>query len=298
MSGKVLVPTVVALGYFDSVHQGHRKVIETAKSLAEELNAEVTVFTFGGNLRAMISRKDDKFVYSADERKEILKEMGVENVFVQKADFDFLSMGKLAYLNWINKKFDIKGYVCGADYKFGMFAKGNVDDLAKYAETNSQVLKIVDTVDENGKRISTSRIKTLLAAGDIKGANALLDRPFSIMGAVVKGKGVGEALGFPTANLKLEKHKQPLREGVYGGHVILGDTRYDAVINFGSRPTFGGMDTVIEAHILDFKGDLYGKKITLFFDCYIRDIRKFYSEEELSKQVRADIETLKNSRGQ
>ena len=297
MSGKVLVPTVVALGYFDSVHLGHRKVIETAKSLAKELNAQITVFTFGGNLRAMISRKDDKFVYSADERKEILSEMGVDSVFVQRVDFDFLSMGKLAYLNWINKKFDIKGYVCGADYKFGMFAKGTVEDLAKYAETNSQVLKIVDAVDDNGKRVSTSRIKTLLSAGDIKGANALLVRPYSIMGAVVRGKGIGGSLGFPTANLKLEKHKQPLREGVYGGHVVLDGTRYEAVINFGSRPTFGGTDTVIEAHILDFNGDLYGKRITLFFDEYIREIRKFFSEEELKKQVASDVETISGNRG-
>lgn len=294
MSGKNTTPTVVALGYFDSVHLGHRKVIEEAKALARTLSASVTVFTFGGNLRATLSRRDDKFVYSLDERKEVLKEMGIDNVFVQQVDFNFLSMGKLAFLNWINRKFNIKGYVCGADYKFGKFAKGTVEDLKKHAETNGQVLKIVDTVDEDGKKISTSRIKILLAAGDIKTANALLGRPYSVSGTVVKDRGVGTALGFPTANLKLEKHKQPLREGVYAGHVILDGVKKDAIINFGSRPTFGGTDTVIEAHIADFNGDLYDKRITLYFDRYLREIRKFFSEEELKKQLAADLASIKS----
>ena len=297
MSDNRCNPTVVALGYFDSVHLGHRRVIESAKKLAEELNASLTVFTFGGNLRATISRKDEKFVYSAEERKAIFEELGVQNIFVQRADFDFLSMGKLAYLNWINKKFDIKGYVCGADFKFGKFAKGTVEDLERYAKTHSQALKIVDTVDDFGKRISTSRIKALLSAGDIAGANALLVRHFSVTGEVVRGKGVGVTMGFPTANIKLDNDKQPLREGVYGGHIFIDGKRYDTVINFGPRPTFGGTETVVEAYILDYDGDLYGKTVTLFFDTFIREIRKFFSAEELIKQIRSDAESLKNAAG-
>lgn len=292
MSGKDLTPTVVALGYFDSVHLGHRKVIEEAKILAEKLSASVTVFTFGGNLRGALSRRSDKYVYSLEERKEILKEMGVENIFVQPVDFNFLSMGKLAFLNMINKKLNVKGYVCGKDYKFGKFAKGSVEDLKKYAETNSQAIKIVDSLDIDGKRVSTTRIKALLSAGDMKNANALLGRPYSIMGTVVKDRGVGTTLGFPTANLKLEKYKQPVREGVYAGHVFLDSVKYDAIINFGSRPTFGGTETVIEAHIANFSGDLYNKTITLFFDYYIREIRRFSNEEELKKQLKTDLESI------
>lgn len=293
MSGKNLTPTVLALGYFDSVHLGHRKVIETAKSLANELSATTTVFTFGGNLRATLSRRDDKYVYSLAERKEILKEMGVENIYVQPVDFTFLSMGKLAFLNMLNRKFDIKGYVSGVDYKFGKFAKGTTEDIKKFAETNSQVYKIVDTVDEGGKKISTSRIKIMLSAGDIKGANALLGRPFSVSGTVVKDRGVGTTLGFPTANLKIEKNKQTVKEGVYAGHVFVDGVCYGAVINFGSRPTFGGTETLLEAHIADFNGDLYGQNLTVYFDDYIREIRKFFSEEELKKQVAIDLASIK-----
>lgn len=293
MSGKDLTPTVVALGYFDSVHLGHRKVIETAKSLANGLSATTTVFTFGGNLRKALSRRDDKYVYSLEERREILKEMGVENIFVQPVDFNFLSMGKLAFLNMLNRKFNIKGYVSGEDYKFGKFAKGTTEDLQKFAGVNSQVYKIVETVDDSGKKISTSRIKLLLSAGDIKGANEMLGRPFSVSGTVVKDRGVGTLLGFPTANIKIEKNKQQVKEGVYAGHVFLDGTRYDAVINFGSRPTFGGNETLLEAHIADFNGDLYGQNLTVFFDYYLRDIRKFFSEEELKKQLKTDLDAIR-----
>ena len=287
------MPTIVALGYFDSVHLGHRKVIETAQSLAKELSASVTVFTFGGNLRAMLSRRDDKYVYSLAERKEILKEMGVENVFVQPVDFNFLSMGKLAFLNMLNRKLNIKGFVSGVDYKFGKFAKGTTEDIEKFAETNSQIYKIVDTVIEDGKKVSTSRIKIMLSAGDIKSANALLGRPFSVSGTVVKDRGVGTTLGFPTANIKIEKHKQPVKEGVYAGHVFIDGKKHDAIVNFGSRPTFGGNEVLLEAHIADFGGDLYGQNLTVYFDYYLREIRKFFSEEELKKQLAADLAAIK-----
>lgn len=288
------MPTVVALGYFDSVHKGHRKVIEEAQALAREIGASVTVFTFDGNLRAALSLKGDKCVYSLKERVKIFEEMGVKDVFVQKVDFNFLSTGKLAFLNKLNKKLNIKAYVCGEDYRFGKFAQGTVEDLKKYAAANSQAVRIVETVSKDGKKVSSSRIKAFLAAGDIKAANELLIRHYSFDGTVFRDRGVGASLGFPTANIKVEKHKQPLKEGVYGGRAVVDGAEYKAVINFGTRPTFGGGETLIEAHLLDFSGDIYGKPITVFFDFFIRDTRKFYSEEELKKQICSDAETVKN----
>ena len=290
MSGKDLTPTVVALGYFDSVYLGHRKVIEEAKKLAEQLSAKVTVFTFDGNLRAALSLIDYKFVYSLEERKAIFAEMGINDVFVQSVDFNFLSMGKLAFLNWLNRKMNVVGYVCGDDYKFGKFAKGSIEDLAKYAEANSQILKIVEPLIYGNKKISSSRIKIMLSAGDIKTANELLGRPFSYTGTVVKGKGIGATMGFPTANLKLAKGKQPLKLGVYGGIVTLDGKEYKSVINFGSSPTFSGNEVLIEAHLSGEHGELYGKTITVKFLEYIREIRKFFSKEDLEKQIAKDLD--------
>ena len=294
MSGKDLTPTVVALGYFDSVHIGHRKVLERAKTLAAELGATVTAFTFDGNLRAALSLKGDKFVYNLKERTEIFNELGIFDLFVQRVDFNFLSIAKLAFLNRLNKKMNIKAYVCGEDYKFGKFAKGTTEDLIKYANANGQRVEIVETLTDGGKKISSSRIKSLLAAGEIEAANKLLARPYSFRGTVVKDRGVGATLGFPTANLKVEKNKQPLKEGVYGGHLFIDGKEYKAVINFGRRPTFDNNDFMIEAHVLDYSGDLYDKTITLFFDFFIRETRKFLSAEELQKQISFDAEKVKN----
>ena len=289
MSGKDLTPTVVALGYFDSVHIGHRKVLKEAEKLAESLSATLTVFTFDGNLRAALSLRADKYVYSLEERKEIFRELGIENLYVQPVDFNFLSTGKLAFLNKLNKKMNIVGYVCGEDYKFGKFAKGTVDDLAKFADAQGQKLAVVKTMCVGDKRVSSSRIKTLLGAGEIKAANELLGRPYSYTSKVVRGKGVGTSLGFPTANFKLDKGKQPLKLGVYGGRAIVDGKEYKAVINFGNSPTFNGTEPLIETHIVGISGEQYDKTVTLFFDSYIREIRKFYNVDELKKQIESDV---------
>ncbi|MBQ9485240.1 MAG: riboflavin biosynthesis protein RibF [Clostridia bacterium] len=296
MSDKVRKPTVVALGYFDSLHAGHRKVIAEAEALAQSLSAEFTVFTFDGNLRAALSLKDEKYVYSFEERKNILKEIGVKDIFAQPVDFNYLSTGKLAFLNNLNRKFDIKGYVCGKDYRFGKFGKGTAFDLEKYAVSHGQVFLAVDTVSAGGKKISTSRIKTLLAAGDVETANSMLVRPYSFTGAVLRDRGVGRTLGFPTANIAIDENKQPLKAGVYAGHAFIDGARYSAVVNFGDRPTFDNDNKVIEAHFIGFDGDLYGKTLTVFFDRFIRNDRKFFSEEELKKQLQKDAETVKNGR--
>lgn len=293
MSDKVLKKAVVALGYFDSVHKGHRKVIEEARKLADAKGCELAVFTFKGNLKAMLSGERDKCVYNASEREEILRSLGADDIYFAPVDFGFLSLGKLAFLNKLNKKYDVQGYVCGRDYKFGKFASGNVDDLAKYAEGKQQPLIVVDDVtDADGKKISTSRVKRLLSEGNAKKAADMLGRSFSITGVVKEDRGVGSSLGCPTANLKIERDKQPLKDGVYAGRVTVKGKTYRAVVNFGPRPTFDVNDKMLEAHLLDFNENIYGEKITVYFDAYIREIQKFVSPEKLKEQLEKDIKEV------
>ena len=290
MSDKDLKKAVIALGYFDSVHLGHRKVLAEARSLADGCGAELVAFTFKGNLKAMLTGEKDKCVYAPAEREELLKQAGADEVYFAPVDFSFLSLGKLAFLNKMNKRFDIAGYVCGKDYRFGKFAAGTVDDLARYAESRSQTLVVVDDVtDSDGRKISTSRIKRLLAGGDVKTAARLLGRSFSVSGTVKEDRGVGSEIGCPTANLKIEKDKQRLKDGVYAGRVTVKGKTYRAVINYGPRPTFDVNDKMLEAHILDFSDDIYGEIITVFFDAYIREIQKFASPEKLKEQLDEDI---------
>lgn len=284
--------TVLALGYFDGVHRGHRTVIERAKRLAKELDATLTVFTFEGNLRAVLSGEDEKQIYPARERTKILKELGADEIFYAPVNYNFLSMGKLSFLNMMNRKYDVLAYVCGRDYKFGKLGKGDVEYLKGYATKKKQRCIIVDDVTDNNKRISTSLIKKLLLDGNVKKANQMLERPFSITGEVIRDRQIGKELGFPTVNVNIEKDKAILLEGVYSGHIEIDGVYYRAMINYGHRPTFGLENKLIEAHIIGFSGELYGKEITLFFDSFVRGVNKFCSIEQLKERLRKDKEEI------
>ncbi|MBR5388893.1 MAG: riboflavin biosynthesis protein RibF [Clostridia bacterium] len=280
--------TVLALGYFDSVHIGHRKVIEAAFSVAE--NATVTVFTFKGNLKAELFGKNEKYVYGAKEREEILRQAGVENVWFAPVTKEFLSTDKDEFLRFVAEKFDVSCFVCGKDYRFGKGGAGNAYDVKKFAESRGVGAIIVDDVISDGEKVSTSRIKTLLAAGDIEAANELLGRNFSATGRVVAGRKEGRILGFPTANIETDPQKQYVKKGVYRGRAQIDGKEYKAVINYGEKPTFGIDTPSLEAYIIGYAGDAYGKKITVSFDGFLRETAKFSGEKELSERIKKDVE--------
>ena len=289
---RTLDKVVIALGYFDSVHIGHREVIKRAKALAEKLNSKLVVFTFSGNLKAVLGGESEKYIYSTKERETLLSELGADEVFFAPTDLDFLSLGKLAFLNKLNRIFNILGYVCGRDYKFGRFAKGSAIDLEKYAKSKGQQLEVVDFINFENEKVSTSTIKNLLKNGDIEKANLLLGKNFFALGKVFRDRGVGKELGYPTANIKLASQKQALKKGVYAGKVKFLDKEYKAVINVGGRPTFDLSETLIEAHLIDFDGDLYDKTIIVEFEKFIRELVKFASVEQLKEQIERDKEKV------
>lgn len=295
MSDKVKSPTVLALGYFDSVHLGHRKVIETAKRYATEHGATLTVVTFGGNLRAKLSCGDDKSVYLTKEREFLFKQLGVDDIYFAPVEDDFLSLDKLAFLNMLNDRYNVICYVSGEDYRFGKFGKGCIEDIKAYAEEKNQEFIVAKTELYEGEKISTSYIKRLLSSGNIKKANQLLINPYFVTGTVCGGRHVGRDLGFPTLNVNIDNEKHRLKDVVYAGHLYVDGIKYNAIINYGSRPTFDLNDKLIEAHIIDFNGDLYGKEIALYFDDYIREIQKFSGLESLKKQIEQDLKTIKGT---
>lgn len=290
------VKTVIALGYFDCVHTGHRKVLSEAKTLADSFGANFTVFTFEGNLKAYIEGEEGTFVYSDAERKELYLSLGADEVYFAPINYDFLSTGKLDFLDDLNNRFNICAYVCGEDYRFGKFAEGNVWYLQSYAERKGQKVKVVETVFTNGEKVSTSLIKRYLKTGEIDKANALLGSPYRIVGEVVKDRGVGKKIGFPTANVEIAKGRCEIKPGVYAGKVTAEGNEYLAVINFGSRPTFDLNKRVCEVHLIDFNGDLYGKKITVKFERFMRSVIKFLDTESLIRQIKKDVTEVKNGR--
>ena len=289
MSDKKLKRAVIALGYFDSVHRGHKKVIERAKEEAIKCNAITVVFTFKGNLKALLGDGKDKVVYTAKEREKFIKDLGADEIYFAPVDFGFLSTGKLAFLNMLNRAYDIVCYVSGEDYRFGKFGKGNVDDIKRYAGEKGQNVIVVETLNDGKQKISTTAVKKLLTNGDVEGVNGLLGREYSVTGIVSEGRKVGSTIGFPTVNIKIEKDKHRLKDGVYAGKTEIDGKEYATIINYGARPTFDLSEKLIEAHIVDYSGVLYGKTLTLRFSRFLRNIVKFSSSEELKKQLEKDL---------
>ncbi len=281
--------TVIALGCFDSVHLGHQKVIKTAKKYADENGLTLTVFTFSGNLKAIIGSNDEQNVYLTEEREKLLKSLGVNDIYFAPSTKEFLSTDKKDFLDHLNQKYNIACYFSGEDYTFGAFGKGDVCYLSAYAKEHNQKHMVVKTLNMFDQKISTTLIKKHLKDGQIDKVNLLLGRNFSVCGTVFKDRQVGKSLGFPTANIKLDKDKICVKTGVYVGKTKVDVKEYLSIINCGARPTFNLNESVIESHLIDFNGNLYGKKIEVYFLSYLRDIKKFESQDKLKEQLSFDI---------
>lgn len=283
---------IVALGFFDSVHLGHKRVISKAKILAKELGATPVVFTFAKNVKAYFSSENEREVFTKEERKIILNSLGIREILFAPVNKTFLSKGRLSFLKYLENKYDVLGYVCGDDYKFGKGAKGNAEYLNTYASKTNKIVKIVKSVNYEKQRISTTLVKKLLSNGEIEIVNKLLSKKYFVLGKVFKDRQVGTTLGFPTLNVLVNSQKHLLKFGVYQGEIKLNGKTYKAVINYGNRPTFDLNKTLIEAHVLGYNGNLYGKTVAITFTKFMREIQKFSSKEELVARLRLDVEKV------
>ncbi len=286
--------TVLALGYFDGVHLGHREVILKAKELALKNASTLTVLTFKGDLKKAVSGVSQGCIYTYKEKERLLYSLGADYVVGLSVSKNFLKRGKLSFLNYLNKRFNVAGYVFGTDYKFGKNL-GNADYLKDFAKKHGQAVFVVNPVLKNSEKVSSTLIKELLSAGEIKKANALLNKDYFLTGKVYNDRSVGKSIGFPTANLVASENKFLLKRGVYSGYAYLNGEKYKAVINYGERPTFNLSKSVVEAHFIGFSGNLYGKEIILYFTDYLREINKFSTLSELTNQIEKDVLRVKKA---
>lgn len=282
-SKKSSEPVILVLGFFDCLHIGHLKLIERARKIASETKSKVCLFTFEN-----ADTTDGGSVLSFSERAEKAERHGVE--IVLKANFDerFRSTAPEEFLGELYSTLDIKGIVCGYDYTFGFKAEGKVDTLAEFCKEKKIPLEVVEKQEFNGVRISTTLVKSLLKEGKIAEANEILGEPYFMDGVVVEGRQVGRTLGFPTANTEADETKFKIKDGVYKTLVVVDGKEYEGITNYGARPTFGLTSVTVETYLKNFDGNLYGKKITVKFLAYIRDIVKFSDKNELVKQLERD----------
>lgn len=277
----------LALGYFDSVHLGHRRIISATRELAEKLGLKCAVATFSNNAYKVFNR-DEKTVYTYAERCELFDGL-TDYVVPMRFDAHLKNMPATEFLDKLFSRGTVKAVVCGYDYLFGAGAKGDAMLLKEYCERVGVQCVVVDKFELDGVRVSTTVIKERLAAGDIEEANKLLGEPFFVSGKVVHGRGAGRMFDIPTANIKLPIDKLLPKVGVYGTKCVVDGKEYDSVTNVGGRPTFGLTKTVVETMIKDFSDNIYDKTIKVSFHKYLRSVSKFDTPAQLSKQVHKDL---------
>lgn len=273
--------TGLVLGFFDGVHLAHQEVIKSAINYAEK----VCVITFKSS-PAEFFGKDCKYIYPREKSVEKIKSLGVDEVI----ELDFAQIAAMPaeeYLQTLVKKYSPVSISTGFNHTFGKNRSGN----AEFLETNSQKYGYkyfcVPAQMRNNKVISSTYIKELLQEGQVEQANELLGSNFSISGMVIKGAQLGRTIGFPTANIKYPPNIIQLPHGVYaarvGGHA--------GVLNWGMKPTVHNIkEPIVEVHILDYEGDLYGKNIEIDILKKLRNEQKFANLEELKLQIKKDAE--------
>lgn len=283
-------PVVLCLGFFDCMHAGHLRLLETAQRLAANSGAELALFTFGNNHFSTLNRPT-KLIYTFDERLYLYRSLGVKVVVSACFDKEFMSLTGNEFLSRLSQNFDLRGVVCGRDFTCGSDLSSS-DAVAKFFAGICPVRSVRLVKNALGKKISSTLVRHLLSEGKMQRANRYLSQPFFFIGTVTHGRHVGQSLGFPTANVDIPCDKlAPM--GVYSGLVQTDGATYKAIVNVGGTPTFGVETQRVEAHLLDFCGDLYGKTVKVSLLKYLRPIKKFDSESDLKQQLQRDISCVK-----
>ena len=288
---------VVATGFFDGVHLGHRLVIEQLIEAAAVRGDESMVVTFWPHPRNVLQKeaRSLRLLTSLQEKKDLLLDMGVDRVEVMPFTKDFSRMTTREYLRQLMDRFGAKAVLIGYDNRMGCDADGADQVAAVALDLGLEVIRTQMVPSEQGYAVSSTKIRERLEAGDVRAASAMLGYDYTLHGVVVAGNRLGRTIGFPTANMQMyEPLKQVPGNGVYFVKVeTLGRELY-GMSNVGCRPTVSsGNHRTIETHIFDFNEDIYGLDIKVTFIEKLRDEIRFESLEALRSQLENDKETLK-----
>ena len=282
----------VTIGNFDGVHLGHVPIL---KKLIEEAHGEdkkAVVITFDPHPKKIL-RPDIRPFYlltSVEEKIKLFEDIGIDGLILIPFDLNFSKMTAESFVcDILWDKLHIKKIFVGHDYSFGKSKTGNKIFLAEFGKKLGFEVDIIDAVQLDQETISSTHLRHLILEGDVKKAARLLGRHYNVSGIVVSGKKRGSVLGIPTANIKPDKELIPA-QGVYAVIVHLEHGFYKGVLNIGFNPTFSDTDLSVEVFLLDFSGDIYGKKVDVLFIERIRNEVKFENPEQLVKQIRKDIE--------
>lgn len=285
-------PSIVTIGVFDGIHRGHQVLIQNLVDEAHAIDQLAVVLTFHPHPDVILDDVDSRYYLTTPElRAQLLGDMGVDVVVTHPFNDTVREMRAETFVDNLLTALNMSSLRVGADFALGYQREGNVEYLTELGQQKGYELRPIDlvSVNDGDDIISSSLIRSLLQAGDVKKANKLLGRPYTVEGKVIQGDQRGRLIGFPTANMDVWKQQILPAQGVYAGWAIVDNERFMAVTNLGTRPTFDGVSLSLEPHLLNFNRDIYGKTLGLTFEHRLRSEQKFDGLEALKTQLQQDI---------
>lgn len=296
----------ITIGNFDGIHRGHVRLMQELRELAEELNCTPVLVTFSPHTLKVV-RPDIQLALltTLEEKLDLAREYGrIEQHIVIHFTREVAAMSAQEFMDFLRAHFQVKGLVVGENFYLGHNRAGDIAFLQDYGRQHQIVTRGIPLEEIEQQRISSTRIRALVAEGNIREANTLLGHPFRVEGMVVHGDERGRKIGFPTANLRSEPEKLLPPNGVYAVRVLVPDrigsdslhshTVYNSATNIGTRPTFNGKERLVEAHLLDVDLDLYDLHLSLDFIERLRSEQRFSGLEALKSQIASDVQQTRN----
>tara|TARA_R100000655_G_C2965526_1_gene189573 strand:+ start:187 stop:1125 length:939 start_codon:yes stop_codon:yes gene_type:complete len=283
--------TVVTIGTFDGVHAGHRKIIDRLVNSAHANNLDSVVLTFFPHPRMVLQKESNiKLINTIEERKQLLEQTGIDHLVIHPFTHQFSRLTALEFVRDILvNKLKAKKIIIGYDHRFGRNRTADINDLKQFGKDFGFEVEEISQQDVEQVAVSSTKIRKALIEGRVEQANIYLQSDFTLKGIIVRGRGIGKDLGYPTANMEIpEDYKLIPKNGVYVVRSVLDGRTIFGMMNIGTNPTVGGKEQTIETYFFDLEKDLYGKEFTIEMLVRIRDEKKFNSVEELKIAMKQD----------
>lgn len=281
------MPKIATIGFFDGVHRGHRFLFAQLHEHAKHHQLTPAIYTFDCHPKELLTGKAPAMLTTHAERKILLQPFG-EVHFLDFAQVQHLTAEQ--FMRYLQEEEQVEVLLMGYDHRFG---SDQLKGFSEYEKVARGVGLRVERAHEclvDSLPVSSTRIRKLLHEGHIKQVNRLLGYTYSLTGIVEHGNGIGAQIGFPTANIHIQSDKLLPMSGVYVAKSIVDNQTWATVVNIGSNPTVGNNHVTVEAHLIDYQGDLYGKMLVIVFEDFIREERKFGSLSELQGQISEDVQ--------
>jgi riboflavin kinase/FMN adenylyltransferase len=286
--------TLLTIGVFDGVHAGHRYLLKQLQQRAAEKNLLSGVVTFNPHPQSVLHPHDQlAWLSSLNDRVTTFQQLGLHIVAVLTFTPKLAQLSARDFMPLLKKYLRMRGIMVGPDFALGRGGEGNINLLRALGDEMKFSVEVISPYRVNGEIVSSTLIRQALTQGDMKRVEELMGHHFYLTGKVVTSDKRGRVLGFPTANLDIKPQQALPDNGIYATITRVDGKQFLSATNIGTRPTFGKGKRMLETHLLDYEGNLYGKEIRVEFVQKLRDEQRFLSSEELKTQIEKDVRTVK-----